>query len=65
MESDFLFTNHGSICILTPLSEAARVWTVEFIPSEAQTWGDGIVIEPRYAQDILDGVLNDGLTVAQ
>ena len=60
---DFSFANHGSICIFTPLTPAAKTWVADHIPEDAQRWGRGIVIEPRYAGDILAGIMGDGLTV--
>jgi hypothetical protein len=62
--ADFLFQNHGSITILTPRSDAGRQWIDDHIPADATTWCSGIVIEPRYAQDILDGIEADGLEVS-
>jgi len=62
--ADFTVTNHGSIRILQALTEAAEDWVDEHIPSDAQTWGrNGIVVEPRYIGNIIDGIEGDGLTV--
>jgi hypothetical protein len=63
---DFSFSNHGSICVLTPLTPAATEWFNEHLPvdnPETQFWAGGIVIEPRYAENILTGIANDGLAV--
>lgn len=60
---DFLFANHGSVCLLTPLSEAAQAWRDEYLPGEVPTFGGGIAIEPRYANAVLEGIINDGLTL--
>jgi hypothetical protein len=63
---DFTFENHGSICLLRPLNDSARAWMDEHLPMdtpETQFWGDAIVIEPRYAADVLRGISNDGLSV--
>ncbi|MGZ5078638.1 MAG: hypothetical protein ACXWHZ_03725 [Usitatibacter sp.] len=63
---DFDFSDHGSICILTPLTPAAREWRAEYLPSDAQTWGrGGVVIERRYVSDILDGIDIAGLSVGR
>jgi hypothetical protein len=51
--TDFNFTNHGSICILTPLTDAAEAWCDQNLGGEVMTFGHGIVIEPRYAGAIL------------
>ena len=61
MASDFTVANHGSIFMLYAKSEAAREWVAEHLPSDAQTFGGGIAIEPRYVMDILLGIVNDGL----
>ena len=63
---DFSFQNHGSICILTPLTPAAKDWFNEHLPidnPETQFWAEGIVVEPRYAPDIISGIQSDGLSV--
>lgn len=62
--TDFTFVNHGSITVLTPLTEAGSEWLDEHTPS-AQTWCGGIVIEPRYTGAILEGLADDGLTVEE
>lgn len=61
--TDFRFTNHGSITILTPLTEAAQEWVDENLPEDALGFGGGVVIEPRYAGSILEGLQDDGLTI--
>jgi hypothetical protein len=63
--TDFIISLHGSVCILTPRNDAAREWLDENIAEDALTWGpDSIVIEPRYAEPILMGLQDDGLTVS-
>jgi hypothetical protein len=59
---DFTVADHGSIVILTPLTEAAQDWVADHLPEDAMTWGGGIVIEPRYVALILAGIGEDGLT---
>jgi hypothetical protein len=65
-KNDFTFQNHGSICILEPVTRRAKAWAQEFIlqNEETQYWGAGIVVEPRYIDDIIAGLFGDGLTVA-
>lgn len=62
-EFDFTLRNHGNLFILTPLSEAGREWADNFLPEDALKWGGGTVIEPRYVEDIVDGILGDGLAI--
>lgn len=66
-QADFFFQNHGSLCLLQPLTPAGEVWFNEHLPidnPETQFFGDSIVIEPRYVAAILEGIRNDGLQVA-
>jgi hypothetical protein len=64
MSTDFTVLNAGSIFILNPITEAADAWVEEKvgINDETQFWGPkGIVIEHRYIQPIIEGILEDGL----
>lgn len=63
-QTDLRLENHGSVCILYPETDRGRDWIAENLPEDVMTWGpDGIVIEPRYVGDILQGAEHDGLTV--
>ena len=62
--ADVTIINHGSILCLKPNTEAARDWFAEHLRhTETQRWGDSVVCEPRYVENIVDGMTNDGLTV--
>jgi hypothetical protein len=62
--SDFEFVEHGSICLLTPRTAAAHDWADIHLLEDATRWGpSSVVVEPRYAQSILEGIAVDGLTV--
>jgi hypothetical protein len=60
---DFRLYNHGSICLLTPLTPAADDWVNEHLPDDLTTFGASIAVEHRYIAPIVDGIINDGLTV--
>lgn len=64
---DFVFTSHGSICLLEPLTPQAEEWIGNNVDlnDETQFWGRAVVLEPRYAGDILNGIAGDGLAVAR
>jgi hypothetical protein len=62
--TDFDVQNHGSIILLYPDTEAARQWVASFLPEEALTFGDAVVIEPRYFEDIRQGIIADGLSIS-
>lgn len=66
MSADFTYSNHGSIILLTPLSEAATGWVEDHIPDDAQMWGrNSVVVEWRYFDAIANGIVNDGLTIEE
>lgn len=73
---DFEIKDHGSLVTLHPRNDAASAWVDEHIYGQdvenlddvyaenpPQWFGDGLVIEPRYVLDIVQGIENDGLTV--
>ncbi len=45
---DFRCENHGSIFLLYPLSESAKSWVEDNLPSDAQRFANAVVIEHRY-----------------
>jgi hypothetical protein len=61
--SDFNFSDHGTICLLSPLSRAARRWVHRHLPNDAQVYGGAIAISHRYADEIVSGIINDGLEI--
>lgn len=63
---DFHLENHGSIVLLRPLSASAELWVEENIGADNgyQPYFPTVVIEPRYVQPILNGIIADGLVVA-
>ena len=66
MSTDFTVLNAGSIFILNPITEKADTWVEEKvgINDETQFWGQkGIVIEHRYIKDIIEGILEDDLSL--
>lgn len=61
--ADFTAMDEGTIVLLTPETEAGFEWVKDNLPDGAMTWGAAIVIEHRYADDILTGIADDGLLV--
>jgi hypothetical protein len=62
----FELENHGSLFLLRPLDSIAKEWMNEHLPvdsPETQFWGEAIVIERRYVESIVDGILADGLVL--
>jgi hypothetical protein len=62
--ADFTLTDGGSVCLLTPTTREARYWLDENIGEDAIYLGQGLAIERRYVQQIIDGVQADGFEVA-
>ena len=62
---DFILENHGSICILRPLTPSAVAWAEEHIGQENgyQPHFPTVVVEPRYIADIVEHIQHDGLAV--
>jgi len=65
-QTDFSFRDEGSIVLLTPLSPSAHEFVEERIGSDNgfQPYWPTVVIERRQAQDILEGVIAEGMVVA-
>ena len=65
-EIDIRVENEGSIFLLRPSTDAARSWVNEHIGPDNgfQPYWPTVVIERRYAQDILEGVIAEGMVVA-
>jgi hypothetical protein len=61
--TDFNFSDHGTVCMLMPLSKAARRWVNRHLPQDSLQFGGAIAISHRYADDILNGILEAGLKV--
>ena len=62
---DFVLENHGSICLLRPLTSSAVAWVEEHIGQDNgfQPYFPTVVVEPRYMADIVEGIRNVGLAV--
>lgn len=65
---DVTVQNNGSIIVVNFVTPAAKAWKEENIGA-TESWQmvgpDGVAIEPRYADAILEGLAADGLVVAQ
>jgi len=60
-EHDFSVTLHGSIALLEPHTADAQDWISEHVPQQ-QWWAGKLVVEPRYLDPLLEGMIADGLT---
>lgn len=60
---DFTVTNQGTVFTLTPNTATAHGWALDHLPDDAPMLGHTYVVEHRYIGDIVQGIVNDGLTV--
>ena len=60
---DFKLRNLFSLVLLYPVSKKAEQWTNRNISDDCNTLGGGIAIEPRYFEDIYEGIKDAGLTL--
>ncbi len=59
---DFTLSYAGSISILKPITPSAKNWVADYM-NGAQRWCGGVVIEHHYVDDIVDAIMNDGLSI--
>lgn len=58
---DFRVRDEGTLVIIWPVSNEAVSWANEHLPDDCTRWGDGYVIDHRYAADVISGLFQDGL----
>jgi hypothetical protein len=62
--ADILIENHCSIFLLRSAASAGQGWLDSNVQSDAPTFGNAIVCEPRYVSDIEQGAQAVGFAVA-
>jgi len=62
---DLICENHFSVFLLRPVSPSAFAWIEEHLPPDRLTFGNAVVVEPRYLWAILVGLQDDGLVVTR
>jgi hypothetical protein len=62
MPQDFEVDDQGSIVLIRPITDAARNWCNEYLPEDCMMYGSAYAIEHRYADAIIEGFADDGLT---
>jgi len=61
---DVKVENHGSVLAFRLLTDEAREWVDANVNDEAQFFGNALVVEPRYAAHLAEGMQGDGLVLA-
>jgi hypothetical protein len=62
---DFTVNNHGGIVLIIPNTPAGIAWANENIGKDNgfQPYWPTMVFEPRYVDQVIDGIRGEGLTV--
>ena len=61
--ADVVVTGGGSDYLVDWLTAKGKAWIAEHLPQDAQRFGESVVVEHRYIQDIVQGMADDGLRV--
>jgi hypothetical protein len=61
--ADYRLKNHGSVWLVTPTTKAARRHLQERVTTEAQWWGQALVVEPRYVAGLAAALVQNGWSV--
>ena len=61
---DFIYRDEGEIILLDPLTKPAKRWTKEnLILDEYQKKPEGVAIDRRIFEDILEGITSAGVII--
>jgi hypothetical protein len=60
---DVVVENHGTLFTFELRTEQARKWVREHVQDDAMFWGGALVCEHRFAHDLAEGMIGDGLVV--
>jgi hypothetical protein len=61
---DVLVRNEGTVFLFCPLTAQAKEWIDEHVQSDAQWFGNALVVEHRYALGLAEGMKDEGLVLA-
>jgi hypothetical protein len=56
--------NEGTILLFYPYTAVAEQWFREWLPADRLTWGRAVVVEHRYADEIVEALQEAGLQVS-
>jgi hypothetical protein len=64
VRADLAVVNHGSIFTVVPQTKPGHKWLQDTSPEDAQFFGAGMVVEPRYVLDVVEAARAAGLVVS-
>jgi hypothetical protein len=56
--------DHGSICLVRPISNRAHSWLDDNVSADAMWFGGALVVEPRYVSDLVVGMAAAGFCIS-
>ena len=59
---DFQINDQGTLVLVRPCTAAAKVWIDENVQKDAQAFCGAVVVEHRYARDLIEGILAAGFS---
>lgn len=60
---DCIIRKSGTLYLFYPQTDLAKEWIEENVDPEAQYFGDALVVEHRYAWNLAQGMMVDGLDI--
>jgi len=64
VKADVAVTGGGTVYLVDGLTAKGKTWIAENLPQNAQYWGESMVVEHHYIDDIVQGMMADGLQVS-
>jgi hypothetical protein len=61
---DVLVRNEGALFLFCPLTIQAKSWIDEHVQSDAVWFGSALIVEPRFAWGLAQGMKDAGLVLA-
>jgi hypothetical protein len=62
-QPDITVENEGTIILFTPQTNRGAEWIEQHVQSDAMHFGKSLVVEHRYARDLAQGMVGDGLSL--
>lgn len=59
--ADLLVTHYPSFWVVQALKPSAQEWLEAYASEEAAWYGEGLVVEPRYLECLVEAALDDDL----
>lgn len=57
---EFTIADHGSIVLVTPITDECRIFLEDHTGEEAQWFGPALAVEPRYVGPLVEGLIEWG-----